>query len=174
MDYVGIAAAMLAEVGLSFDDVLDTGRPWIMGTGPFTQVIARPAYAGSCAYPNRDNPTSRQRCLISLTGPIDSDEMLHLLAHECGHAQKPYWTSVKLYIQEYHAEMYASNAFARHTGRWPHDYIINRGKKYVRKHCWMREQSMSEFGRIEWAWEIVEWCGFKPNPKLIRERGDNL
>lgn len=171
MDYVGIAAAMLAEVGLSFDDVLDTGRPWIMGAGPFKTVISRPRYSGRCSYPNHDNPTSRRRCLISLSGPVDCDTMLHVLAHECGHAAKPYWTSTKPYIEEYQAEMYANDAFARHTGRWPHDYIIESGKKYIRLHCWEREQSMKEFGQLDWAWEVVEWCRFKPNPKLLRDHG---
>ncbi len=63
--------------------------------------------------------------------------------------------------------MYANDAFQRHTGRWPHPWIIEKGKKYVRYHCWRRERELSHYGHIEWAWEVVEWCGFKPDDSLV-------
>ncbi len=108
MEFEKIARAMLAEVGLTFDDVYELGRPWLRGPPGFEFMVGKPRYAGICHPPSRHNPTSRQRHLIGITGPIDSEWLLYILAHECGHVVGGHGVSSRPpYIEEYQAEMYA-------------------------------------------------------------------
>ena len=166
-DYIDAAARLLAEVGLTFDDVFDLGRPsaderFGLQVGPKWRFALR----GVCDYPIPSNPTSRKRCLISLTGPVDCDEMLMILAHECGHASKRFSVSVPLYEQEYFAEIYAKAAFERVAGREPAREIIEAGKRYVRNHCKRRFKEMGTHPTKGWRRDIIEWCGFKPKVEL--------
>jgi hypothetical protein len=164
MDYVAAAAALLSEVGLTFDDVYELGRPWLIGPAGFTTVIGRPKYEGIYRPPSRQNPTSRQRALIGLTGPVDSDVMLSILSHECGHVFfDEAFTSRPEYEQEHRAIRYGLAAFERVTGRPPHDWIVQRERKYLRWHCWRRQQALGDAIEYRgWKREIVEWCGFRP------------
>lgn len=159
-DWTALAAAILAEVGLTFDDVLDLGRSWEMGPPGFRTVIGEPNFSGYVYTYNRDNPTSRKRPLIALTGPVDCEEMLHVLAHECGHIACNAWTSQPEYEHEYAAELYAFAAFRRH-GLEPSPQIVQRAKDYVRAHCEGRYHIMGAEPLAKgWRREIVEWCGF--------------
>lgn len=160
MDYEKVASALLAEVGLTFDDVLDDGRDWEIGPPGFRTIIGRPAYAGWCKLPIRANKMSRQRVTIGLTGPVDCEEMLFVLAHECGHALQRH-SSTPLYEDEYDAEMYAIAAFQRHLGRDPHPDTIKRAKQNVRRHCQTRFAQMGADPTKGWRRDILEWCGFK-------------
>lgn len=166
MNYQNIAAAMLADVGLTFDDVVDTGRPWEWRT-PFGVSVERNSdrkYTGRCLGHNSSNPTSRQRHLIELSGPVDCEFMLFILAHECGHVSHRHcFSSLPVYWQEYQAEIYAIKAFSIHVGRWPHPFFICRAKKYVREHCWNRQYHNPDSARIRgWNGAVLEWCGFVP------------
>lgn len=166
-DWTPIAAAVLAEVGLTFDDVYDLGREWRRGPPGFEFMTARPAYRGICHPPARHNPTARQRCLIGLTGPVDCETMLSILAHECGHVSADVWGSSRPeYIQEADAERYAHEALRRHLGREPHQHIVDRGRKYVRAHCWSRYRIMGPAPTKRWVRTVVESCGFNPPEPL--------
>lgn len=164
MNYQKIASALLAEVGLTFDDVYELGRPWLIGPPGFAWVNGRPEYAGICHPPSTQNPTARQRHLIGLTGPVDSEWMLSILAHECGHVRGDHGMSSRPpYIEEYAAEIYMIEAFQRHLGRDPHDFLIARAKKYVRFHCRMRELSLGGYPESKgWSGEVLDWCGYQP------------
>lgn len=154
-DWPALAAAILAEVGLTFDDVYDLGR--------FDDRNPQ----GICHPPSWRNPTARKRPLIGLSGPVDSEAMLSVLAHECGHAALGHGTtSVPEYIEEAEAERYAHAALRRHLGRDPHDHIIRTGKKYVRSYCWRRFRSMGPTPTKGWRWDVVQWCGFDPGVPL--------
>lgn len=167
-----LAAAMLAEVGLTFDDVYDLGRDWLRGPSGFEFNCGPVAYRGICHYPSTDNPHSRQRALIGLTGPIDCEMMLYILAHECGHVAQVRSLhmrsiSTPTYEKEYDAEIYAIEALRRHLGREPAPSIIKRGKKYVRDFCTQRFRSLGADPTKGWRRDVVEWCEFKPRKPLV-------
>lgn len=162
-DYTAVAAALLRDVGLSFDDVFDLGRSWRRGPVGFETRIGRPHFEG-VIYPfNPSNPTSRQRQMIGLTGPVDCDAMVLTLAHECGHAARRHHHRISTpeYIQEYEAEIYALEKFEEIMGRPAHPYFFDQGKKYVRKHCWSRFRIMGPSPIVKgWRRDVIEWCEF--------------
>lgn len=160
MEYHQIAEAMLAEVGLTFDDVYDLGREWEYGPPGFRFVVGERMYRGICHMPNRNNPFTRQRHFIGITGPIDCEWMLHTLAHECGHVVTYRGGSTPEYEEEYKAERYAIDAFERLVGRPPHDFFITKGKRYVRMHCWRRFHQMGPDPAKGWRRDIVDWSEF--------------
>lgn len=176
MDWGALASALLAEVGLTFDDVYDLGRPWNMGPTGFSITVSRPAYSGICHGPAWDNPTARQRHLIGLTGPVDSEWMLYILAHECGHVYfSHHGKSSKIYAQEYQAEVYAIDALSRHLGRAPHDFLITMAKKYIRRHCRERDYDMKgTLDHRSWEWGILLWCGYTPKFGMKEVEQSNL
>ena len=154
-DWSALAVAILSEVGLTFDDVYDLGR--------FDERDLR----GICHPPVWRNPTSRKRPLIGLSGPVDSEAMLAVLAHECGHAILGHGlTSTPEYIEEAEAEFYAHAALQRHLGREPHDYIVSTSRKYVRAHCWNRFRNVGPAPTKGWSARVVHWCGFNPGVPL--------
>lgn len=154
-DWPSLGAAILADVGLTYDDVFDLGR--------FDDRDLR----GICYPVSWRNSTSRLRPLIGLTGPVDSETMLAILAHECGHAVLGHgYSSTPEYIEEAEAEQYAHEALRRHLGRDPHDHIIRSGKKYVRGYCWQRFRRMGPRPTKRWSAKVVEWCGFDPGVPL--------
>lgn len=161
-DFTRLAAAMLAEVGMTFDDCFELGRPWLRGPEGWTFVIGRPRYAGEFRPASTRNPHVRQRPSIGITGPIDSEIMLSILAHECGHAagRSHGGTSKPEYEEEYEAIRYGLDAMRRHLGREPHSFIVDREKKYLRSHCFARFRVMGPAPIKRWSREIVEWCGF--------------
>lgn len=168
IDWTAVAANLLAEVGLSFDDVYDLGREWVRGPVGLQFMTGKPAYRGICHRPSQDNPTSRRRHLIGLTGPVDGEWMAAILAHECGHVFFDHgrFISTPDYIQEAQAEMYAHNALAKQLGRWPHPFLVESGKKYVRGWCWHRFRELGADPTKGWRQSVVEWCGFDPGVEL--------
>lgn len=171
IDWTGIARAMLAEVGLTFDDVYDLGRHWGPPPPGFVFKAKRPIWRGIMLPPNHDNQTARQRPLIGLSGPVDCEKMLSVLAHECGHVHdiRWVWSSIPEYELEYAAELYMIAAFERHLGRLPHPWIVASAKRYVRYHCWRRYHSVGPEPTKGWRREVVDWCGFNP-PKPLELR----
>lgn len=165
-DWTALASAILAEVGLTFDDVLDIGRDWVIGPPGLETQIAEPT-PHATVYPCfPGNPTARSRPLIAITGPIDDERMLHMLAHECGHIACKAWTSEPEYVHEFRAERYANAAILRHLGRDPSPEIVESGKAYVRAHCEGRFQIMGASPTKRWRRDVVEWCGFEPPEPL--------
>lgn len=169
LTWLEMGRAILSEVGLTRDDVLDIGRDWIIGP-PGMEMEVAPPRPRACVYSrNRDNPLSRTKPLIAITGSIDSEEMLHLLAHECGHIACNAWTSEPDYEREYRAECWATARVAHHLGRPVKLEIIEAGKRYVRAHCEVRFRIMGADPIKGWWQEAVEWCGFvAPEPLTFR------
>lgn len=169
-NWTALAAAVLAEVGLTFDDVYDIGRPWVRGPVGLQFLTGKPRYAGIYHRPSWDNPTSRQRPLIGLTGPVDSEWMFYILAHECGHVALDHgrFISTPEYVNEFEAERYALATVERHLGRPPHPFFDQVARKHVRGHCWARYEWAGPNPTKGWNRMIVEWCGFvAPEPLVM-------
>jgi hypothetical protein len=161
-DWVELSRRILAEADLTFDDVVDIGRPWILGRPPFEAYVSRPAYAGECRYANPENPTSRKKTIISLTGPVDCAAMFCILAHEVGHAlDKRVHTSDPDYVKEYRAETFAWAKFEEYLGVPVPVSIQHAGRRYVRSHCEARYRDLGKDPTKGWDKEILEWCKFK-------------
>ncbi len=168
-DWTALAAAVLAEVGLTFDDVVELGRDWVCGPPGFEVQTDEPAWRGHVHRPDSNSSTSRQRYTIAITGPVDAEEPLWVLAHECGHIACNAWTSEPQYIHEFRAERYAHEAFVRHVGREPKRSTIEEGKAYVQAFCKQRYASLGADPHKGWRRDIVEWCGWQP-PKQLTYR----
>lgn len=167
IDWTAHAKSILAEVGLTFDDVYDLGRPWWRGPEGFAFIVGRPNHRGIYHPANRENPTSRKRALIGLTGSVDSEIMLAILAHECAHAKFGHGgSSTPEYVEEYHAEIYALRTILHYLGRPAHPWIISQCKRNVRRHCWHRFRALGAEPTKGWDTSVIEWCGFNPGVKL--------
>jgi hypothetical protein len=174
-DWTPVATALLAEVGLTFDDVYDLGRDWVRGPPGWEFSIGKALHRGICHYPSTDNPHARQRALIGITGPVDCELMLHILAHECGHVAQlrsllMMSPSTPLYVREYDAEIYALDALRRHLGRDPAPSIVGGAKSHIRHICRERYKSLGVDPTKGWRRDIVEWCRFVPRRPLVFER----
>ena len=159
-DWSALGAAILAEAGMTYNDVYEL---------PYDQLYEGPR--GICHPVNYRNPTSRKRPLIGLSGPVTTESMFAVLAHECGHVIHGHgYNSTPEYVEEAEAEQFAHQAFHRILGRAPHDYIIRSGKKYVRTYCWARFRMLGPEPSKRWRREVVEWCGFDPGVSLAFDR----
>lgn len=147
MYYDDIATALLAEVGLSWADVFYTSE---CGKG-----LGR--YHGVCHIEN-GHPT------IGLSFRKMDVCNLFCLAHECAHVKQKFWnTSIKEYVQEYEAELYALRTME--IFGLQQDFMVIKAKKYVRHHCGKRELLNWPWlsgGPYAWNWNIIEWCGYRP------------
>jgi hypothetical protein len=150
MQYQEVAEAILGEVGLRLSDVVRLPR-----RGRRLQ-----RYRGETYYchPTREH-------IIRATLPVDSVWMLHILAHEVGHFHyRHLLSSVRPYVAEYEAEMYAFSAFERAGVEIP-DFHVLSAKKYVRTHCYWREAIVGDVligDPYAWNAQVIEWCGFIP------------
>ena len=152
IDWQVLALQILSSVGLTFDDVYNTGR------GPYEDAPDR--LSGVTHLPSHA-PGFRARALIGLSGPVDSEFMLFILAHECGHVHYGA-SSIPAYIQEYKADIYAIERCSLALGRMVSEEIISKSREHVRRYCAVRYMEMGPRPIKPWDREVVEWAEFYP------------
>lgn len=99
---------------------------------------------------------------IHMAGPIGTREELHTLAHEIGHLflHVP-WTSQKLYLKEYEAEMFALEVMRGFSLYGPD--LLESARRNVHMHCVLRDRTIVD---PEWDDHVIGWCRFRPRPRL--------